>query len=326
MARVIAWAIVVVSSTHPVRAQIHVVTLPPPSDPAGAANVPAQPYLIGPGHYVMPAPYSPNNWSPHIRPFPDYSTLRQPLVSPNRSFGAYALPGGACGSPYLSAPYNGDVESAYNQGHYDAEHEYLWFIASHRAGRLLNQSAAQFDEGIRFFRDGQYEKASVNWLGAADLNHDSAAPRLHAGHALFALGRFAEAVPLLERAFELQPMLAFKTYDIRDEYGDRSEFDEHLEALKRHVARHPSDSGALTLLGYVTYYTQGPSAADSILRRAMKRDPKSYFIPKLLDVSRRVGSASHDRGHHDKKPVRQAPARRTKQPETRGVMQVRAIG
>ena len=308
--------------------QLRIVTLPRAGDRGAASQFDprstAEPYLLRPGHYVLPAPYSPDYWSPHIRPFPDYSVLRQSSTLQNRDFGAYPQAYGGGASPYYSqftpygyAPYAEDVGTAYNQGRYDAQHEYLWYIASQRAGRLLNQYSVQFDEAMRMFRDGQYEQALVNFLGAAEANHDSAAPRLHAGHTLFALGRYREAVPLLARAFELSPGLAYKTYDIRDEYGDRSEFSEQFDALKRHVATHPSDTGALTLLGYITYFAQGPGAADRILKAAARRDPKSYFIPKLLQVSSRAAPAHAPSNRAAKPANRQAAPRSSHRPPER---------
>jgi hypothetical protein len=36
------------------------------------------------------------------------------------------------------------------------------------------------------------------------------------------------------------------------------------------------------LLGYVTYYTEGPGAAYPYLKRAAALNPRSLFIPKLL--------------------------------------------
>ena len=299
-------------------AQIKVVMLPGPSESrsAGFESPSPEPVLLSPGHYVLPQPYSPTNFSPHIRPFPDYSTLRQSPGTPvNPSFGAYPAgygPNGpilgyggsfACGGFGSGGnSWGGDVQSAYNQGRYDSDHEYLWFIASQRAGRLINQSAAEFDDGIRCFRDGQYDKALMNWLGAAELNNDNAAPYLHAGHALFALGRYDEAVVNLARAFELMPALAYKPYNIRAEYGRPDDFDRQRADLEEYVNHHPRDASALTLLGYITYYTTGPAAAHSALVRASHLDPHSYFIPKLLNVSRQTVSQVPPK-HQSTKPT-----------------------
>lgn len=289
MSRLVLIAASLAAST--VSAQLRVVTLPSTNDPpAFAESAATDPLLLRPGHYVLPSPYAADNFSPHLRPYPDYSHLRRPGSARFQSQRAYAYPGypscgGSFASPYPYYSYGVDPERAYNQGRYDADHEYVRYIASQRAGRLLNQYSVQFDEGVRLFREGNYEQAMVNHLGAAELNHEGAAPRLHAAHAMFAMGRFREAVPLLERAFELMPTLAYKTYDLRDEYGRREEFDDHLAALEDYVRHNPKDAAGQTLLGYVTYFTRGPGAADSILRRAASLDPRSFFIPKLTAVT-----------------------------------------
>jgi tetratricopeptide (TPR) repeat protein len=178
------------------------------------------------------------------------------------------------------------VGAAYEQGRYDADHEYLWYIAAQRAGRLLNQHKEIFDEGLIMFRDGRYDWSAIRLLGAAEKNHSSAASRLHAGHAVFALGRYDDATRLISRAFELAPSLAHKPYDIREEYGKKDDFDRHLAALRSYVRGHPDEAGAVTLLGYVTFYSEGPGAAYPHLRQAARLDPKSYFIPKLLTSAR----------------------------------------
>jgi hypothetical protein len=270
------------------------------------------PFRMSPGHYVLPGPDSPDYWSPHIRPFPDYSYSRAPFsapltrsATPFRNYGrqpAYnAAPALGCGSAYVggygyAAPFYDDAASAYNQGRYDADREYNWFIASQRAGRLLNQYSAMFDEGMQQFREGNYELAAVSLLGAAESNQSNAASRLHAGHAMFALGRYREGVGHIARAFELSPSLAYKIYDVRDEYGDKTEFDSHLSALQTFVAQNPNDAAGVTMLGYVTFHTQGPGAALPILERASNLDQNSFFIPKLLNLARQTSPTARQ-GH-----------------------------
>lgn len=275
-----------------------------PDDPAPS---PSELYLLRPGHYVINPSDRPDYWSPHIRPFPDYSTQYQPRGLNRlprqriggRTYGAapsYAFGHGAgCGCAYCAPPYYGfaDAAQAYNQGRYDADREYLWFIASQRAGRLINQSADFFDEGILLFRDGHYDRAAIKWLGAADINQANAATRLHAGHAMYALGKYADGVTLLARAFELSPILAYKSYDVRDEYGDHADFHRHLMALKAFVARQPADADALTMLGYILFYTEGPAASWKYLERASRLRPDDYFIPKLLTLARQASPEAH---------------------------------
>jgi hypothetical protein len=260
-----------------------------------------EPLLLHPGHYVNPGE-GPTYWSPHIRPFPDASHYRYDLrrgryrhhsrfnrfgVGTNYSY----TPFGCGGIGYGSWDF-GDAESAYNQGRYDADHEYLWYLASQRAGRLMNQYAALFDEGMELFHTGHFDRAAVKFLGAAESNQSNAASRLHAGHALFALGRYDDAVRNLARAFELSPSLAYKTYDIRDEYGNTALFERQFAALRTFAETHPDDPAGFTLLGYVLFYSEGPGAAYPSLARAAGLNRDSYFIPRLLDLSRQTAGAA----------------------------------
>jgi hypothetical protein len=276
-----------------------------PQAPEAAAP---EPYYLRPGVYVIPAPYSPTHWSPTIRTWP---SLGNPSSDIGRSNIYNPRTNGNWGNwdPYPStyyngayygygsgySPYGGDPVAAYEQGRYDADHDYVWYIASQRAGRLLNQWSEQFDQAIILFHAGNYERAAINLLGAAEKNHADGASRLHAAHALFALGHYTDAARLLERAFELAPSLAYKSYDIRDEYGDPAEFEQQLETLYTFVMAHPGDAAAVTLLGYVTYFTDGPSTAYPYLRRAARLNPRSYFIPKLLEPARMVSKVGPPR-------------------------------
>ncbi|MFQ5422872.1 MAG: tetratricopeptide repeat protein [Phycisphaerae bacterium] len=290
-----------------------------PDTRAAAPAAPVEPYLLRRGHYVYPAPYSPDYSSSHLRPYNDYSLLRDRFDNRRggygfrrRGFSRYeqGFGGGHSyryggGYPYGGDSYGYDAEEAYNQGRYDADHEYLWYIAAERAGRLLNQYAAQFDDGVLSFRAGNYERALVDLLGAAEKNHANAASRLHAGHTLFALGRYDEAVRLIARAFELAPSLPYKRYDIRDEYGDKADFRGHLQALKSFVIQDPKNASALAMLGYVTFYTEGPGASFVYLKHAHHFAPADMFIPKLLNIARlTAGAEPNGRGHTSPTPRR----------------------
>jgi tetratricopeptide (TPR) repeat protein len=256
------------------------------------------------GHYIIaPDKYRPDNWSPRVRPEVDYgpngigsgpnefrSSHRYRGFRNNRyrngGYGAsWASDCYGCGSPYCRS---NDVAGAYVQGRYDADHEYQDYIAAERAGRLLDSNRLGVSAGLGHFQAGRYDRAAIEWIGASERNQGDAASRVFAGHALFAVGRYDEAVKLLARAFELAPYLTESDYDVRTEYGDPSEFDTHLATLKAFVAKNPHNVPAMTLLGYVVAYSDGPAAAYPILAEADVLNPHDYFIQRLLNIARTV--------------------------------------
>lgn len=157
---------------------------------------------------------------------------------------------------------------------------------------LLQQNVTKTTSGTALFRAGQYEQAAVQLLDAADTNHGDALSRVRAGHAMFALGRYDQAVRLIARAFELQPGLATLRFDLREEYGRPQDFDAQVAAVERAVSARPRDAAAVTMLGYVRYYSGGPGSAFTTLQSAKRLDPSNELIDKLLAVAGRVYSPS----------------------------------
>lgn len=279
-------------------------------DPSAAVEQSTNGLLRMPGgHYVLPPDkYRPDWWSPRIRRIPDYSRY-----SPGRTSRSFKLSqrcrafgGRSCGPSFGCAPYvYGDpygygygysgfdsFGDAYEQGRLDADSEYMDYIAAQRAGQALDASRAEWDDAMVHFQAGRFDRAAVGWLNAAALNHGDAKSRVYAGHALFAVGRYDDAVKLIARAFELAPQLAGRGYDIRADYTRPAEFDAHLRRLQNYVESRPEDASAMTLLGYVLYYSEGPAAAFPALSRAAKMLPRDYFIPKLLNNARMLGEPS----------------------------------
>jgi len=155
---------------------------------------------------------------------------------------------------------------------------------------LLARSASLTSEGSALLRAGFYDRAAVTLMAAAEANHDDALSRVRAGHALFSIGRYDEAVRHLRRAFELQPPLATLNYDIRDDYSRPGDFDLQLAALERFVAARPRSVSGTLMLAYVRYYTTGAGSAYPLLRRAKWLDPQNELVDKLIAVSGQVYS------------------------------------
>lgn len=168
---------------------------------------------------------------------------------------------------------------------YDAQYHYQWYQAYHREQQLTQRAEQMRGEAIDLFRRGEYETAAIRFLGAADVDHGDAAARVHAGHCLFALGQYADAVALLRRAFELQPALAYGGFDPRSDYGHRADFQEQLQTLRDYVDHTPDDAAATALLGYMIYFTDGSTRARPTLEKARRLNPDDGLVARLLAVA-----------------------------------------
>lgn len=242
-------------------------------------------------------------------------------AEPYGGYGGYADPYGFYGPPpvfwtpddyadvYFNKRYYDDGPNG--PGYYNKDRWYNWSIAQRRTDQLHDANSAGVDQGMAYFRAGNYERAAIAWINASTLDQGDAVSRLHAGNALFALGRYDQSVKLLDRAFELAPHLAGAAFDIRLDYGRQGDFERHFRRLEAHVAQNPDNVSALTLMGYILSYTEGPSHAYPYLHRARAIAPKDTFVEKLWNVAATIGPASNipqvDRQNSNIQPAPRSP-------------------
>ncbi len=136
--------------------------------------------------------------------------------------------------------------------------------------------------GLKDFWYGRYESAAANFLLAGALNQGDPASRLHAGQALFAIGKYTEALAQIRRAFELQPRIAILTFDLRRDYGEPREFDQQLEALAKTIRKDPSRTDDWILLAYMRYFTDRRDRARELLRKLKQYEPNHPVILALV--------------------------------------------
>ncbi len=175
----------------------------------------------------------------------------------------------------------------YRFGFYDRRGTYdrSRFRAEGEARRqsVLSHAGTQMSRGLAAFRAGQYRTAVKYFKLTADTNQGDPASRIYAAHALFAIGRYAEAVEYLRRALSLEPRIAMLTYDVRDDYGRKTDFDTQLTDLQRAVQAAPADLNRLILLGYVLNYTDQPDGAYEALAKARKLNARDKLVQVLYD-------------------------------------------
>ncbi len=156
-------------------------------------------------------------------------------------------------------------------------------LSSERTVRVLGHGQRHLERGKQLLQARQYAAAADAFKLAADTNHGDPSSRLYAAHALFATGRYREAVQYLRRAFELQPKIAMLNFDLRTDYGTPEDFEEHLNKLVDALKQSPNDLDRLLLLGYISYYGGHRENAHAPLLAVLKLQPDDALARQLLD-------------------------------------------
>lgn len=152
-----------------------------------------------------------------------------------------------------------------------------------RSQSVLSTAGNYMSRGLAAFRTGDYRTAARHFKMAADNNQGDPSAMLYSAHALFAIGRYQEGTAWLRKAFSLEPRIALLTYDMRDDYRDKAEFDQHLRTLRDALAVAPGNMDRLVMLGYVLNYSNQPDGAFEALSRARGIDPKDKLVGMLYD-------------------------------------------
>ena len=173
-------------------------------------------------------------------------------------------------------------DDGYTEGFHDGRRFQKWQTKA-ELGR--NGYLRAMRTGSEQFRKGDYGTAARQFIMAAELNQGDAASRLHAVHALTALGQYSAAVPALRRALQLQPKLVYLPLDIRTEYGQQKDFDAHLQKLAQAASEVNDDAGLWLLLGYCQFFSGAGADAHHSLSKAAELAPEDTAVTKLLDAT-----------------------------------------
>ena len=177
----------------------------------------------------------------------------------------------------------GVFDDGYIGGFHDGRRFQKWQT---KAELGLNSYLKAMELGAASVRDGDYGAAARQFILAAKLNQGDAASRLHAVHALTALGHYTDAVPALRRALQLQPRLVYLPLDIRGEYGRPTDFATHLRKLTEAAEQNPNDAGLWLLLGYYQFFCGSRPEAVRSLRRAAQLAPDDAAAGRLFQAAR----------------------------------------
>jgi tetratricopeptide (TPR) repeat protein len=155
--------------------------------------------------------------------------------------------------------------------------------ASARGQSLLSSSSSYMGRGLAAFRAGQYRTAAKHFKMAHENNQGDPSAMIYSAHAFFAIGRYQDAANFLRKAFALEPRIALLNYDMRDDYGNKADFEQQMRALNNAIASAPRDIDRLTFLGYALLYSDQPDRAFEVLTRARSFAPKDKLVALLYD-------------------------------------------
>ena len=220
--------------------------------------------------------------APYRKPFrEEYYPYGRPYYA-RRSYGPAPY-----GTGYVwPAPYDYGThvfDDGYTTGFHDGRRYQNWQT---KAELGLNSYLKAMRQGSALFRGGDYAGSVRQFILAAKLNQGDAASRLHAVHAMTAVGQYTAAVPALRRAIQLQPKLVYLPLDIRSEYGSRPDFDQHLVQLDQAARQTEQDAGLWLLLGYYQFFSGRMTDARASLEQADRLAPGDKAVGALLEVAR----------------------------------------
>lgn len=187
------------------------------------------------------------------------------------------------GIPHYDDPYDYDTERAYRQGISDGRNFERFDIQAERGLTAYRQAMAA---GHAAFAATEYGFAARQFSLAAALNQGDPTARICTAHAHVAVGDYEPAFLLVRRAFELQPKLVYLPMDIRNAYGNRADFQEHLKALHAAAKSNTNRGDLWFLLGYCHYYSNNMKKATEAFATAAKLQPEDELFAQLAELAR----------------------------------------
>ncbi len=189
------------------------------------------------------------------------------------------------GIPAFEAERREALERAYLEG---LEEGRLNERLEMQSERGLNSYQEAMAAGQAAFFDGDYGLAARHFLLAATLHQGDPSARLCAAHTYIALGDYASAMRLIERAMELEPRIVYLPMDLRGAYGEWDDFVRHVRALQQATEESPEDAELWFLLGYCRYFSKQMKESVVPLSKAAELAPDDRMVGRLSDLAKTV--------------------------------------
>lgn len=138
------------------------------------------------------------------------------------------------------------------------------------------QSLTDFDlfrRGIRFYDNGQYEKAVTCLIQAIDLNSDYAPAYNALGMSYDSLGDYNKAIDNFNKAIELNPNYSTAYNNRGNSYDNLEEYNRAIDDYTKAIELNPNDATAYYNRGNVYYLLQEYNNAIKDYTLAIELDP-----------------------------------------------------
>ncbi len=163
-------------------------------------------------------------------------------------------------------------------------------------GRLMVQ-------GVEVFSQGDYKQAADLFGQVMSKYTDNVDAILAYGVARFATGDVTEAASAIRKGVRLAPDVANIPFDLRDRYGKKADFDQHLKALEDFVRSDPANVDGWLVLGFVRHYTGDRELASNTFDILKRRSSADTDIADMFLGARPAEGATETAG-----PTTSAPA------------------
>jgi hypothetical protein len=147
------------------------------------------------------------------------------------------------------------------------------------------ENARLVQRGREAFAAGEYARAARQFRRANAVWADNAPAYFLLAQALFAQGKYIEAVEALREGFRRDPDWATSAFRPLDLYGPHVfEHSEHLRLLGETLARHPDEPALLFLHAYQLWFDGRRDEAREPFRRARARGADGDLIDRFLQA------------------------------------------
>jgi thioredoxin-like negative regulator of GroEL len=137
--------------------------------------------------------------------------------------------------------------------------------------------------GRQAFAAQEYGRAAQRFRQAVAAAPREALPHFLLAQALFALGKYGEAVDAILAGMALRPDWPATRFRPRELYGSHAaDYSRHLERLEQTLARHPDDPDLLFLYAYQLWFDGRKDEARLLFERALPRAADPGVINRFL--------------------------------------------